>query len=349
MKRIHYIGLFLLLLCFSCIRDVELKLDPVPPVLVLNASVTPDHEVSAFLSKSWFLLDSVPEFELPESGTKVHVYVNDMYRGAMQRIDKPDSTQFIGQFSLPGCFVRTGDRVRLEAQATGFDPVYAETHIPAKTPILMVDTSRVISSDYGYAERLRFYIMLKDDPSMRNYYRLVLERVIEYHEGDKTMRESSFNDNTWWSRPNISGDTIDLEKYMKNGFYGYSHFQLSYDDPVFQPGPPSLDRYDGAYCRGVFSDDLLNGKEYSVTSSIYPDTSLKYDSLTSVIHYDIHLLSISEDYYYYLKVIRNFSISLGDAYLDGLLEPTATYSNVNNGFGVVTGYQVSTQRVTMPF
>ena len=35
----------------SCIRDVVLKLDPVPPLLVLNASITPDREVAAFLSK----------------------------------------------------------------------------------------------------------------------------------------------------------------------------------------------------------------------------------------------------------------------------------------------------------
>ena len=40
---------------------------------------------------------------------------------------------------------------------------------------------------------------------------------------------------------------------------------------------------------------------------------------------------------------------LGDAYLDGLLEPTAVYSNVTDGFGVVTGYQISTRRLTMPF
>ena len=60
-------------------------------------------------------------------------------------------------------------------------------------------------------------------------------------------------------------------------------------------------------------------------------------------------MSISEAYYNYLKKIRGFSISLGDAFLDGLLEPTAIYSKVTDGFGVVTGYQISTRRLTMPF
>ena len=42
MKKILLFPLSLLLLfiCLSCTRDVILKLDPAPPVLVLNASVT---------------------------------------------------------------------------------------------------------------------------------------------------------------------------------------------------------------------------------------------------------------------------------------------------------------------
>lgn len=35
----------------SCTRDVVLVLPPVPPRLVLNASVSPDTDVTAFLSK----------------------------------------------------------------------------------------------------------------------------------------------------------------------------------------------------------------------------------------------------------------------------------------------------------
>ena len=34
----------------SCTRDVVLVLPPVPPRLVLNASVSPDTDVTAFLS-----------------------------------------------------------------------------------------------------------------------------------------------------------------------------------------------------------------------------------------------------------------------------------------------------------
>lgn len=326
---------------WSCARDVVLKLDPVAPVLVLNASVTPEREVAAFLSKSWFLLDSVPEYDLPDQGVKVGVYVNNVYKGMMQRSDNPaDTTEYKGQYKLPGCYVQAGDKVRLEAVAPGFDPVSAETRIPTLTEIASVDTASIITSDY-YSPRFRVYLTLNDRAAERNYYRLVVERLVEYRKDDRVMWISSFCDNGW-NPSRISGDRIDTD-------FRYSYFSLSYDDPVFQPGVPSLEEYDGAYCRGVFTDDMFDGKEYTVTSSFFPDYSLKADTMTVIVHYDIHLLSISEAYYNYLKMIRSIAISVGDAHLDGLLEPTATYSNVNGGFGVVTGFQTSTYRITMPF
>lgn len=321
----------------SCIRDVVLKLDPIPPLLVLNASITPDREVTAFLSKSWFLLDSVPEYELPDKGVRINVYVNDTFCGIMQRSDNPGTdTEYKGQYKLPGYYVKAGDKIKLEAEVPDFNPVEAQTVIPQKTEIASLDTTLFLNTDH-----LQMYLTLQDNPSERNYYRLVVERLLECHKGDSVMWVSRFNDDDW-IRHSISGDSIDLERFY------FNNLSLTYDDPVFQPDIPSLD-YNGAHYRGIFSDDLFNGKEYTVTFSLTPNNSFVTDTLSVTVHYDIHFLSISEDYYNYLKVLRNFSImSLGDANLNGMLEPTATYSNVTDGFGVVTGYQKSTRRITMP-
>lgn len=328
--------LMLHLLCSSCLRDVVLKLDPVPPVLVLNASVTPDREVAAFLSKSWFLLDSVPQYLLPDKGVNIDVYVNDTFRGAMQCSDNPsDSTEYKGQYKLSGCYVKAGDKVRLQAEVPGFVPVTGETKIPQKSEIAALDTAF-----YSNAYNMYVYLTLRDDPSERNYYRLIVERLAEYHKGDSVMLVSTYCDDGWY-RNSIVGD------YFGEDFPIYGSFQLNYEDPVFQPDIPSIDYTNGS-CRGIFSDDLFNGKEYAVACSLPPDYSFVTDTLSATVHYDIHLLSISEDYYNYLRVIRNFSILLGDANMNSQLEPTASYSNVTDGFGVVTGYQKSTRRITMP-
>lgn len=105
------------------------------------------------------------------------------------------------------------------------------------------------------------YLTLQDNPSERNYYRLVVERLLECHKGDSVMWVSTFNDDN--VRHSISGDSIDLRLYS---------LSLTYDDPVFQPDIPSLD-YNGAHYRGIFSDDLFNGKEYTVTFSLTPNNS----------------------------------------------------------------------------
>ena len=123
----------------SCVRDVEIDLEDLPDRIVLNASVCPGKEVCAHLSKTWFIMDSVPDFEL--SDAKVRVYVNDEFQGLMRNDDLPeDSIHSRGQYVLPGCFVRQGDCLRIEAEADGYEPVSGETRIPGRARIYEVDT-----------------------------------------------------------------------------------------------------------------------------------------------------------------------------------------------------------------
>lgn len=319
------------LLWIGCTREVELVLPPVPPLLVLNASVAPGEDLSAAVSKSWFLLDSVPDTAV--EGASVGVYLNDSYCGEMIPSSLPSDSAYGKNFVLPGCRVRTGDRLRLQVEAPGFEPVCAATSIPAPVEILSLDTSRFLTSREYWGEMpcMRIDLRFRDEPGVRNYYRLLVEKVTEYRKGDEVIVTSSFQPDAY---------------YWEAGFF------LVYEDPVFLSAAhhPTLEELDGYTCRGTFPDQLFDGEEYTLKSSFYPVTdSYRGDSVVSVVHYDIRLLAVSESYYRYLTVIRNFSISLGEAYLNGLLEPSSTYTNVEGGFGVVSGYQVAARRITMPF
>lgn len=343
MRVLTYITPLLLSLFTSCTREEILLLDPVPPRLVLNATFTPGQDVSAFLSKSWFLLDSVPDYEL-SGAAAIRVYVNEVLKGSMRCSDNPnDSLSYRGQYVLPGCRLQEGDRVRLEAESPGFNPVVAETRIPDKTDILKLDTFRYYASGNPC---MRIATHFKDDPKERNYYRLIVEKVTEYWKGDSVKIVSTFASSIYWSFIYLNGFGGD------SGDYGSDYFGLHYEDPAFQPSGsgPALNLLEGTYCRGVFPDDLFEGKAYAVKSVVsYPTDSYKGDSITSLVHYDIHLLSISSSYYNYLRIIRGISLSFGIAYQDGLVEPTATFTNVTDGFGVVAGYQISSKRIDMPF
>ena len=176
------------LLMVSCVRDVEIDLEDLPDRIVLNASVCPGKEVCAHLSKTWFIMDSVPDFEL--SDAKVRVYVNDEFQGLMRNDDLPeDSIHSRGQYVLPGCFVRQGDCLRIEAEADGYEPVSGETRIPGRARIYEVDTLSYRSSAY-YAEYLRFSVKIGVEAD--SYYRLIVEQILDFRKGDSTRTVTSF-------------------------------------------------------------------------------------------------------------------------------------------------------------
>ena len=177
-----------LLLFASCTRDVVLVLPPVSPRLVLNASVSPDTDVTAFLSRSWFVLDTVTDDGVADGN--IQVFINDRLQGCMQPV--PDS-RFAGRYVLPGCRVKAGDRLRLEAGAEGFEPIGGETVIPDPVEILSVDTVRF--TRFGYAgyeyPSIRLYVRFRDKPDKRNYYRLIIEKQTEFQKGDSVITCSS--------------------------------------------------------------------------------------------------------------------------------------------------------------
>ena len=54
-------------LAASCVRDVEINLGDLPDRIVLNASVSPGKDVRAHVSKTWFIMDNVANFDLSGS------------------------------------------------------------------------------------------------------------------------------------------------------------------------------------------------------------------------------------------------------------------------------------------
>lgn len=324
-KRLFALCLFLFA---SCTREVVLVLPPVSPRLVLNASVSPDTDVTAFLSKSWFVLDTVTDDGV-ENGN-IQVFINGRLQGGMRPVR---DDQFTGRYVLPGCRVKAGDRLRLEAGAEGFASIGGETVIPDPVELLSVDTVRFTRfgpGGLGYPS-IRLYVRFRDKPDKRNYYRLIIEKLTEYQKGDSVITCSSM---------------------YRSTLGRVSYLNVAYEDPVFRSTVtnPVIEQLDGATCRGTFTDDIFDGEDYTLRSSFWPvDSSFKSDSVTTTVHYDVRIAAISEEYYRYLVVIRNFSISLGDTYLDGLVEPTATYTNVEGGFGIVAGCQLAHRRFTMPY
>ncbi|WP_099464525.1 MULTISPECIES: DUF4249 domain-containing protein [Parabacteroides] len=335
--KLFFCSWFVLLAFISCIREVELDYPPVPAKIVLNASVSPDQPVSAFISKTWFLLDSVPDIYLPDA--TVHVYVNNNYKGIMQCIDDPtDTLTAKGQYQLAGCYVRAGDQLSLKVQAPGYETATSGVTIPPYTPIMSVDTVRFqstsLTSPFYNIESLRFMVRMKKEQSERHYYRMLVERVVEYEKGEEKISVSRYGLNGY---------------FLINGYLPYGSFlMVNYEDPVFQMTDMSSVSQYQSY--GIYTDDLLKKQvPYNVRLSVAPvENSYKSDTLSTRVTYKVHLQTISESYYQYFRMVGGFGIWIGNINWGDIASSSETYTNVYNGFGVLTGYQQDTYSFTMP-
>ncbi|MFR6416348.1 MAG: hypothetical protein ACLUOK_00755 [Parabacteroides distasonis] len=72
-------------------------------------------------------MDNVANFDLPDP--KIRVYINGEFQGldAVMMTLTEEVLYITGQYVLPGCRVREGDRLRMEAEADGYEPVSGET------------------------------------------------------------------------------------------------------------------------------------------------------------------------------------------------------------------------------
>ena len=64
--------------------------------------------------------------------------------------------------------------------------------------------------------------------------------------------------------------------------------------------------------------------------------------------FEIYLLAISDSYYHYLQLLRDYTVQLGTLDFGSLLEASSNYTNVNNGFGLVGAYQMDSLTIHMP-
>ncbi|MDH6359045.1 DUF4249 domain-containing protein [Parabacteroides sp. PF5-9] len=340
-----------LILFISCNPEIRIKIDPSPPKLVLYTSASPDKDVSAHVTKSWFITDK--QWEVEVGSVKIDVYINNVYRGTMQPVDRheEDTLSVKGLYALPGCRVEAGDKLEIVAEAPGFDVVRGETTLPDYTEILSVDTiSGRAVDDQSDDESLICSMRFRDKSGEKNYYRFLVRRVTEYHKGDTlitTTNEVGMFGNHYYSHLFNAFGYANYGNYMTE----VDGFHVSCDDPILNPmsNNPLPEKINSFYSFGAFSDDLIDGREYALKSTLsaYNTYSYQSDALTAIVHYDFILLSVSEPYYQYMKAVWTFYLNGWD--IESLREPMAAYSNVANGYGIVAGYQLSTKRITMPF
>jgi len=332
---ITFLAMTIALFLSSCEKEIEFNGEHSDPKLVINSLVEPGHRVEAFISKSYFFLDT-PDTSAPED-VVVSLYVNDNHIGEMTRFYDTVWEYYdnVSYHLVPGFYhdfrPQTGDVVKIKASANGFEDAEGETtalpvdidfqydievlnwHAEYYYPYFSEPGVPEGDSVLRVGGTLELSINITDpNPGKTNYFRLVEDQRIRTQDGE----------NSWY-------------------------VIFDYDDPVFGASMTENDFVDASDLdtrpEGVFTDMLFDGSSYRLKLKIRFVCNVDEEFDPDFFRVPFLLEHLSKEYYNYLNTCNQ-----GDEVMGFFAEPVQTYSNVTNGFGIVAGTTVDTIWLALP-
>ena len=298
------IGLGLVLSISSCEKNIDIDIDEISPMIVLNALVEADSAVEISLSRTRHILDN-KEVSTLNSG-KVNIF--DSHGNSAELFLNSRSRYVADNFQII-----PGEEYRITASAEGYYDVEATCTIPQRVDIIRIDTVSVYNE--WNDQMLSLGIVFRDDPDVDNYYQLSMMAkwyMYEWYIEERidTLYVDPVKDTI------ILGIVYDtIERYIP--YYEQTYFNT--EDLIIE----EWDNMGGV----VFSDKLIQGKEYAITGNIYSGYSM-WSADTSTLYVNLH--SISKDYFDYVSSLQKHYNAKGDPFST----PVVVHSNVTNGLGI---------------
>ena len=319
----------------SCENEIPLNVKERSPKLALNAIIDINSERNfIFLSKT-----GIDDIDSVNNAT-INIYINEELKEQLTKTAPPDSIFYPVDSVYYEIYdndnknkkyktelrFQPGDKVRIEAFAEDNKyHAWTEDIIPRPIEIENIDTMSFMKDRNMY---IRLRTTFTDFPNEKNFYRLALVQKTTYHT------KATEND---FEYPYVSNYAMNEE---------YVVYMDTYQDIVLSEGRastnsdifPQVENY-----HAIFDDTQLNAT-YTMTTSFYrPDIyyiGFNRNIERISIDFTIHLISITEMQYYYLKALNITSSGSYDEYLS---MPVSYPSNVEGGVGFV-GFSAGTHK-----
>ena len=195
----------------------------------------------------------------------------------------------------------------LEVNHPNYANITASDSLPSPITINSVDTSTIIDPING--NRLQISMNFDDPENTQNYYLIETYSVSEY----LVIKNS---------------DTTEYELDTTKQF-------MVLTDEVFQNGGSPWRE------QGLFNDLLFNGQnktlELEIPNDSWSGSEDGYDWSYQTLTLRLYLHNITLSYYYYRTSLELFQNASGNPFA----QPVQVFSNVENGFGVFAGSQIS--------
>ena len=322
------IGLFLFA---SCEKEIIFKGETTEPLVVVNSYITPDSVISAHLSESRFFLDTDATFT-DIKNAEVSVWVNGVLK---------ENLQYFENGNYKGTYKPAiGESIKLIVKVPSKKDVSCEATVTAKPEINSLDTTgtwtgRSYEMQYvlynvgGYDQykydtvatinghKINYTLKFKDKPEEKNYYRLVVLTKEYYYSIDSVSKDTITE-----IRDNYSFNFTDVVSGNNSNNDPQNLIENSLNNPY-----------------NVFSDELFNGKTYSLTFTTLDDLYnykpgyQSYQKMPDKRIINVYLQSIGKDYYLYLK-----SRPIASGAVDFFSEAVQIHNNITGGVGILGSY-----------
>lgn len=299
--KIKYIYSLSLALCLSaifqsCESDVDFNDKESAPKMVINSIVNAEQETQLLkLSESVFAFGN----QKPKAVENAELLLK--INGVETPLTFEKTQDYRRYYSFRSSF-KQGDKVEISAKSPAHNAIYGIDQVPEKAEITGVKTEWFtgLKDEKSY---LRTLITIKDKPNEKNYYRIII-RVKEIYENIKEADAE-------WLQYNVHLDQEPLFNYIPDTPWN--------EDP-------------NKYC--IFSDELIDGKEYTLNVYVPLDKDNPWGALPkTLVKAEIH--SLSENLFRYLR-----SVELAGQ-TDNFTEPVKIFSNIQNGYGILGLYNVN--------
>jgi Domain of unknown function (DUF4249) len=312
----------LVMLVSSCESVLFIELEESDKLIVLNGTLSNDSTVMVQVSRTRHILDNADL--LPLENAKVSLYRAE---SLLEQLDHMGG----GFFRATSFHPAVGEELRIEVEQAGYPSVSAPCMVPQTIPITSVDTSTVIQEfqEYNWSytqESFQMDVTLNDPQGVENYYLLNLEVDKSYTSWRDTSYQfidSLFHNGEW-------------HYYVADTSYALTD-TFRYKELTYLGSPDLI--VEAITSQGIlFSDQLIDGKEYSVRA--YTNLQSVRSADSAVV--DIRLNSISESYYKYLKTRQKHYETKEDPFA----VPVIVYTNVEGGTGFLGGYSSDVYTIT---
>jgi hypothetical protein len=281
-----------------------MDIEATAPLIVINASISPDTLIQVTVSRSMHILDNSPIIKL--TNATVEVYEDDVLMGTL-----PHWKNGIFKGNL---YAQIGKTYTIKVTNEGLPDAEAHCTVPAAPEIVDIDTATTYD-EYNNAE-MRFSLSFRDKAGEKNYYHVFAMQRYSYMEYDPY----SFTVDTLYQ----TADTVivDTTWGIETPVERFEPLWLQSEDIV-------VSQQLGNNYGVILSDELIEGQDCTLRFSSY----MYFPGEDSVTMY-FYLKEITEDLYRYYYSYEEHLYAKDDPFS----EPVTVFSNVNNGLGIVGAF-----------